>query len=465
MKRTLIVLIAVALLGIFPVQARIILPSVIADNMVLQQNQKVTIWGWSTIPNEKINVTGSWNNQTVAVNADATRWKVQLQTTTYGGPYTITIAGSETVTIHNVMLGEVWLASGQSNMEMCVDSVSKGFAGVLNREQEIASANLPQIRMFTVLKQTSDNPQDKCEGEWQVCTPENVKLFSATAYFFAKNLHQSLHVPIGIISTSWGGTNAETWVRKELITENAVLSESVKTLKKNTYWPVAPGSIYNAMLHPLQNYTIKGAIWYQGEANRKNASTYKQLMTTLITSWRAGWGYDFPFYYTQIAPYRYHDDANGALIPEAQLQTLVVPQTGMAVTNDIGNLGNIHPKNKQEVGRRLALWALANDYHQNIAFSGPLYTSKTIEGKTIVLHFDHTQGGLMAKGKTLTDFYISGADHVFMPAVAKIKGETVIVFNKNIKIPAAVRFAFSDTAQPNLYNGAGLPASCFRTDW
>ncbi len=447
------------------IQAKIILPSVITDNMVLQQNQLVSIWGWTTEVGEQIKVCGSWNRDTVSVKARMGVFEVKLQTPSYGGPYVVDIVGHEKHMIKNVMIGEVWVASGQSNMFMPVDSVLKRFQGVVNYKEEIKAADYPQIRMFTVSRIYSEHPQDNALGDWKVCSPENVKNFSATAYFFAKSLHQNLDIPIGIISSSWGGSNAKWWLSEEALAKNERLKEYyMPTAKQENKWQIKTGGLFNAMIHPFVKYAIKGVIWYQGESNRNDAVVYKDLMTSLIEDWRALWGYDFPFYFTQIAPYNYTKGVSGAYIREAQMQTLSVFNTGMAVTNDVGDLNNIHPLQKQQVGERLALWALAKDYHKDVVFSGPLYRSMSVQKNEIVIEFDYTEGGLVLKGELLTNFEIAGEDQVFLSAQAKIKGDKVIVFNSKIKNPVAVRFAFSDTAQANLYNQSGLPASSFRTD-
>ena len=465
MKMKILILVAGIFLLIPFVQAKITLPSVISDNMVLQQNTEVTLWGWTTQVNESLEITASWDQKLIPVNALNSRWEVMIKTPSYGGPYTLTIKAHETIKISNVMIGEVWLASGQSNMEMPVDSIHKGFHGVVNREKVIASGENPAIRMFTVLKRTSDFPQDNCEGVWEVATPKTVKLFSATAYFFALKLNAELNIPIGIIHSSWGGTNAESWLRGELITDNKSLYNAyLKLFNPQKTWPVAPGARYNTMIHPLEKYTIRGAIWYQGESNRENANVYSEVMTKLIMSWRSVWGSEMPFYYAQIAPYTYDNGISSAYIRESQLQNLSVPNTGMAVTNDIGSLETIHPKQKREVGERLALWALAKNYNKKIVFSGPIYRSCEVVKNKIIVSFDYVGDGLKSNGKTLNCFQISGVDSVFVPANALIKGERIEVSSSRVKYPVAVRFAFSDIAEPNLFNSAGLPASAFRTD-
>lgn len=464
MKQKQLLIAFFLLLSGFAVQAKVMLPSVISNNMVLQQKSTVTIWGWTSVVNEKLKITNTWNNDTVVVQAQAGRWGIDLQTPEFGGPYTITIQSHDVVKIRNVMIGEVWLASGQSNMEMPVDSVHKGFHGVTNYQQVIKNSENPDIRMFTVTKRISDFPQDDCDGAWLEATPENVKTFSSTGYFFAKKLNADLGVPVGILLSSWGGTNAESWMKREKTTEvDYLYTAFAKLYNQNKTWPVEPGSIYNAMIHPLEKYKIRGAIWYQGEANIKNAEVYKDVMTNLINEWRGAWGVNLPFYYVQIAPFSYNADRQSEFLREAQLKTLEVPNTGMVVTNDIGSLTTIHPKQKQQVGERLALWALAKDYKKETVFSGPLFRSMRVEGKNAIIEFDYAEG-LNVKGKSATCFEIAGEDQVFVPAEAKIKDDMVIVSAKNMKQPVAVRFAFSNTAQPNLFNAAGLPASAFRTD-
>jgi sialate O-acetylesterase len=268
-----------------------------------------------------------------------------------------------------------------------------------------------------------------------------------------------------MIHSSWGGTPAETWMPEKTVMNNPDYAAGIEKLYKQTWWPIRPGQAYNAMIHPLLNYRIAGAIWYQGESNSANPLIYKKLFPDMIVTWRKLWGIDFPFYYVQIAPYNYKGGMGATLVREAQLLTLSLPKTGMAVTNDIGNVDNIHPRDKEEVGRRLALWALAKTYGKNdIVYSGPLYNSMKINKNKIEISFDHIDSGLVKKGKTLSCFQIAGDDHKFVKANAVIKDDKVIVSNKKIKNPIAVRFAFSDTAEPNLFNSAGLPASAFRTD-
>lgn len=438
--------------------AKIWLPSIISDNMVLQQESSASIWGWTGRSNETITVIGSWNNIEVKIQAYQGSWLVNLPTPTAGGPYTITIKGHEEITIQNVLIGEVWICSGQSNMEWIAKR------GLINSEEEIQNANYSNIRFFTIPRVKSLNPQDNNPGNWTSCTSETMPNFSSVAYFFGRKLHKDLSVPIGLVSTSWGGTPIETWIPKEVLEKNNELLKSTN----NSYRPDDIGAAYNAMIHPITKYTIAGAIWYQGESNRFNPNSYYNSFPLLISSWRKKWNIEFPFYFVQIAPFNYKSpkEIASAIIRDAQLQTMLrVNKTGMVVTNDIGNINNIHPTNKQDVGKRLALWALAKTYDiKDIVFSGPVYKSMEIKKKKIIINFNYAQNGLIKKGKTTTEFFITGEDQIFYEAKAKIVNNTVEVSSSKVKKPIAVRFAFSDTSLPNLFNKAGLPASAFRTD-
>jgi len=442
--------------------AKIWLPSILSDNMVLQQNSEVTIWGWTTNTSEKISVIGSWNNVTVTTDAYQGTWSLKIKTPKSGGPFTLRIEGHEKIEIQNVLLGEVWVASGQSNMQWTPTQ------GLLNAEEEIDLAEYPNIRFFQVDQHTALYPQENTPGKWVECSSETMKDFSSIAYFFAKNIHDKLSIPMGMISSNWGGTPIETWIPSDLINENEELKEAATKVEEKPWWPNDAGLAYNAMIYPLSKFSIAGCIWYQGESNRQNPNSYYTSFPLLIKSWRKLWQKDFSFYYAQIAPFKYGkmDAIDAAIVRDAQLTTMLnTAKTGMAVTNDIGNLENIHPINKQEVGRRLAIWALTKDYGvEKLEHSGPIYRSMEIKKNKIILSFNHADNGLIKKGKHLTNFTIAGADKVFKIAKAKIVGNTIIVSVKNVKNPVAVRFAFTDTAEPNLFNTEGLPASAFRTD-
>ena len=442
------------------IQAKVSLPAIFSSHMVLQQNSEVTIWGWAN-PLEKVRVVGSWDNDTAKMTANnQAKWWITLKTPAAGGPYLLTVAGNDTIVLKDVMIGEVWLCSGQSNMEMSASW------GINNEAKEIAEANYPNIRLFQVDKRAAKYPQLDVAGTWKACTPNSMKNFSAAGYFFGRDLYKKINVPIGLINSSWGGTPAETWVNPDTISSNQVLSEAAKKISDKMPWcPGKPGKTYNSMIYPLIHFKIAGVIWYQGETNTANPETYSQLFSTLIEDWRSEWKEEFPFYYVQIAPYNYETPYTGVLVREAQLKCLSILKTGMVVISDIGNLTNIHPKDKQDVGKRLANWALAKTYNKKgISYSGPVYRSFKTEGNKIRIYFDYAENGLVARGGSLTNFQIAGNDSVFVPAKAEIKDSTVIVYSDKVQNPIAVRYAWENAVDPNLFNKENLPASSFRTD-
>lgn len=441
--------------------AKIILPSVFADNMVLQQNSTVAIWGWSD-PGETVKIVAGWNEKdTIKVKANnSSKWTTTIKTIGAGGPYSIRILGSSRVELKNVMLGEVWICSGQSNMEWSVN------AKIINGEEEAAKANHPNIRIFHVQKIGAEYPQENCNATWTVCSPETMRATSAVGYFFARELQQKLNVPIGIIVSAWGGTPAEVWIEKSRIEKNATLNNH-KYNEKFDWWPGTPGTLYNSMIAPLVPYGIAGAIWYQGESNCGNYQIYAQLMKTLIENWRADFKKDFPFYLVQIAPYTYGDKGTSEYLREQQeLITKTVPNTGMVVVSDlVDNVKDIHPRNKVDVGKRLANYALAETYKQNIsAYKSPAYQSMQVEKDKIRLSFSDVITGLKSTGKTPMQFLIAGDDQKFVPATAKIEGSTVILSSKLVKTPVAARFCFDDTSMPDVFSTEGLPLAPFRTD-
>lgn len=440
--------------------ANVTLPAIFGDHMVLQQNAAVTIWGWAK-PLEEVSVAGSWGDKVLKIKTNNKgTWQVKLQTPTAGGPYAIEIQGYNKLIINDVLIGEVWLCSGQSNMEWTPK------AGIDNAAPEIAKANQPTIRFFTVSNRSAETPQLDLEGHWEVCTPESMTNFSAIGYFFGKQVQENLNVPMGLINSSWGGTPAEAWMNANVLVQNKMLAEAATKLPDVPWGPEESGSIYNAMLAPLTSYRISGALWYQGEANTINGSTYDLLLTAMIQSWRKEWGYEFPFYYVQIAPYKYGRPQEGAVVRDAQRRALAsIPNAGMVVVSDIGDIKDIHPKNKVDVGIRLANLALNKTYaKRGLPASGPLYRNMNIEKDKIRITFDYADNGFLIKGKELTHFEIAGEDQQYVNATAKIEGNTILVQAKNVKNPVAVRFAWDNTAEPNLFNKEGLPASCFRTD-
>ena len=621
-------------------QAEIKLPAIISNNMLLQQNINVPIWGWAN-PGEEISVTASWKSGTLSTKADENgNWKLNIETPKAGGPYTLTFSGENELVVKNVLIGEVWLCSGQSNMEMPL----KGWENqpVKNSEEEIENANYAEIRIFTVEKNTSLTPLKDVKGEWKLVTPENIKNFSATAYFFGKELYNNLNIPIGLIHTSWGGTVAEAWTSEKALRElkdfdvelnkidsikpfiNKVIAEDIKlkkeyekliinpdikflkdstddwvsmnvpstweeegyknldgiawfrtsteipsnwkgkdlilnlgpiddiditwlngekigeTKKEGFYWaqereykisntlvnqgknelavrvvdfsgagglygaknqlkiypegsgiqdtiflsgkwkfkvekkapviqysenPNRPAALYNAMIAPLVPYSIKGAIWYQGESNVGRAAQYARLFPLMIQNWRSVWGEgDFPFYFAQIAPFGYMGDGTkSASLRNAQrISASKVKNCGMAVLLDIGSLETIHPANKEEVGRRLSLLALDHTYSQDIVSSGPVVDQISVKDNLAILNFTSIFKGLVAGNEGLKSFEIAGEDGNFFPATAIIEANTIIVHAKNVPNPNTVRYAWKDKAIAELFNTKGLPASTFQ---
>ena len=435
------------------------LPSVFGDNMVLQQNSEATVWGWGE-PGSEIKISGSWNNDTVKTKiSNQAEWKVKLRTPSAGGPFTISINNTEVV-LKNVMIGEVWICSGQSNMEWSADSK------INNTDEEIKNADYPNIRFLHVKKMGSNTPQNNCFAQWEVCTPATMHSFSAIGYFFGRQLHQNLNIPIGIIEVAWGGTPAEVWVKADLVKSDPLLQACAAKLVTYDWWPSKPGVVYNSMIAPLLSLKVAGAIWYQGEGNAGSPESYRKLLKTLIENWRHDFETDFPFYYVQIAPFSYGESTKAATIREMQMQSMDIPKTGMVVVSDlVDDVKNIHPRNKQDVGKRLANWALAETYGvKNIVYKHPLYESMKVEKNKIRITFSNVSNGLTVKGDEIKCFEIAGADQVFKPAKVKIDGNTVIVWAKDLKAPVAVRFSFSNDAIGNIFSHEGLPVAPFRTD-
>jgi len=479
------------------------LPALFSEHAVLQQGVSVPVWGWAD-PGEEVTVEFAGQSRQVKAAANGT-WRISLDALkpSQAGAELV-VKGKNTLTVKDVLVGEVWLGSGQSNMAMTVNRC-KDF------EKEQAAANFPGIRMFTVPRVVATEPQTACEGTWVVCASNTVEAFSATAYFMGRELHRKLGVPVGLINSSWGGTPVEAWTSREAMGAVPALAavtgpwdekvaapwdktkmmegyakrmdawkEQVKMAKaagksapRAPQKPVdprlsqhRPANLYNAMIAPLIPYALRGAVWYQGESNARDNSAhlYGVQLQTLIQDWRARWGVTFPFAWVQLPNFR-ASDRNWPLVREGMLQTLSVPNTGMAITMDIGESRDIHPKNKQDVGLRLAFWALGEVYGKPVgAVSGPLPSGHAVKGDKVVCSFTHTDGGLVARGGALKGFVIAGADRVWHPAAAVIEGSAVVVSSPNVKAPVAVRYAWASDPECNLFNGAGLPASPFRTD-
>ncbi|MFN0054336.1 MAG: sialate O-acetylesterase [Planctomycetales bacterium] len=480
--------------------ANVRLPAIIGNNMVLQADKPLPIWGWAD-PGEEVTVTLGAAKETAKAD-DKGKWQVKLPAQKSSAtPVEMTVAGKNTLQLKNILVGEVWGGSGQSNMQWSV-------AASANPQQEIAAANYPQIRLFIVPNRLSSAPLDDVQAQWVVCSPQTVAPSSAVLYFFGRELHKKLNVPMGLVTCAWGGSRIQPWITPVQLKSHADLKNDLdlynkqrvdRTAARTEYlgsvkaWlegaekaaangqefpdppplpgdPAAtftsPSAMYNGMVHGIQPFALRGWLWYQGESNRGEGMYYTACTKGLVESWRKLWG-DFPFLYVQLAPYRYGN--NETWLPElweAQTAALSIPNTGMAVTTDIATVGDIHPPNKQDVGKRLSLWALAQTYGQkDLVYSSPLYDSMAVEGKQIRIKFKHTGGGLVARdGKDLSWFAIAGEDKQFHKAEAKIEGETVLVSCAAVSKPAAVRFGWHEIAEPNLSSKAGLPASPFRTD-
>ncbi len=467
-------------------RAELKLPAIFGDNMVLQQQQRVPVWGWSA-PGAAVTV--SFSGQTKSTHADAGgQWRVKLEKLNASfAPQTLTVESGETKTFTNILVGEVWLASGQSNMEKPIGK-QVGQKPVLNAEAELAAANYPGIRIFKVEKILSATPLDDVQKfqPWQECSSNALDSisFSAAAYFFGREIFTNLNVPVGLVESSWGGTRIEPWtppVGFAAVPSQAKLAQT--QLSTNKLSNTRPMAIYNAMIAPIAGFALRGALWYQGESNLMGTNDsndyreYADKMAALVGGWRKIWGEgDFPFYFVQLAPFKYFSGKmvrvnSPEMLPEFwTLQSLSaqrIKNTGMVVATDlVDNLDDIHPRDKATVGHRLALLALEKTYAQkNVISSGPVFRKAKFTNGKAILKFDHADGGLVSKGGgPLNWFTVAGADGKFISAEAKIVGDTVEVSAAGIARPVAVRFAWDETAQPNFFNGAGLPAEPFRTD-
>jgi sialate O-acetylesterase len=478
--------------------AEVRLPNVLSSHAVLQRDAPIHIWGWSN-PEETITVRFHDQTRSTAAN-DIGIWSLWLTPEHAGGPYTLTAQGSSTVTLTDILVGDVWLASGQSNMEIPLNGFP-GNAVIKNAQQEIAQANLPTVRLLRVEKKSSYFPLDDISATWTECTPQTAADFSAVAYFFGREINSKEHVPIGLIDSTWGGTPVESWIsmdgissdaglmplfanwaqftdgltNRELILtkekhEDAAAAQANQPKPQHPWHPDgiswAPASLFNGMIAPEVPYTMKGVIWYQGETNSdpKRAPLYAKLFPALIADWRAKWQEgDFPFFYVQISNFNSPNEDWG-MIRDAQRRTLSVANTAMAVSLDVGQKDNVHPPDKQTVGGRLALAARALVYGEpQLEYSGPLYRTATAEGSTMRIWFNHAKSGLSSKG-ALAGFEIAGTDGKFVPATAKIDGETVVVQAEGVNKPKAVRYGWSSFTDANLFNKDGLPASTFTTE-
>ena len=472
-----------------------------SDHMVLQSGMPAPVWGTAGA-GERVTVSFNGQKQSATAGADG-KWMVRLADIKSGGPFQMIIAGTNSVTVSDVLVGEVWLGSGQSNMAFTVSKKKASYAGLINEEQEIAAANYPKLRMFTGKNAKAYEPQSSVDGQWVVCSPETVPGFSAVAYLFGRNLHKELDVPVGMLVLAFGASTAESWIPRGAMAADPLLKPllegldaAVKFYRDN---PQAPGDqapkppqtinarpgppprqqrdpvqdqhqptvLFNGMIYPAIPYAIRGVIWYQGESivgGDEGVTQYPHVQNTLVKEWRKLWGEgDFPFYVVQLPALQ--NISNNPRVREGQAAILALPNGGMAVTIDIGDPKDVHPHNKEPLGDRLTRMALANVYHRNIEYSGPVYESMKIEGSTIRVKFSHLGGGLDAKGGPLKWFQVAGADRKFVDAEARIEGDSVIVSRTDVTVPQAARYAWDNYPEGcNLYNAAGLPAAPFRTD-
>lgn len=452
--------------------AEIKLPAIFSNNMLIQQKTTMNFWGKAD-NNSKITVTTSWNNKKItAVSDEKGNWKMSFPTPVAGGPYKISVSDGKTITLDNILAGELWLCSGQSNMEMPM----KGFKNqpVDGSNMDILKSTNPDIRLFTVKRNSTIEAQNDVTGKWEEANPESVRDFSATGYYFGRLLQQTLHVPVGLILSSWGGSCIEAWMTSDMLRA----FPSVKIPKKEADIKEknrTPTTLYQAMINPIVGLTIKGIIWYQGESNYDRASSYTDMFKTMVADWRKNWAQKdtIPFYYCQIAPYDYSiitekgkEVINSAYLREAQMKAEAqIPQSGMAVLLDAGLEKGIHPRKKQIAGERLTLLALSKTYGvKGIAAESPVYKDIQIKGDTVIVSFDRAPMWINANNFESKLFTVAGADKIFHPAKAWIERSKVLVKSDEVKNPVAVRYAFDNYVEGDLFGDGGLPVSSFRSD-
>lgn len=465
-------LLLLVITGVYSSKAEIRLPSIFGDHMVLQQKIEAPVWGKAT-PKKVVRLITSWNRKTYSAIADHNgKWLIKVATPPAGGPYSITISDGKQIVLNDVLIGEVWICSGQSNMQMTM----KGYNNepVTGSNEAIATSTNNNIRLFTVERDKSLVRAEDFRGEWLECLPGNVADFSAVAYFFGKMMQNTLNVPVGLVCSSYGGTRIEPWISEDGFDEFDWIKMPDKSTKDD-YSIQTPTVLFNAMIAPMAGYAFRGCLWYQGESNWREPERYEKLMQGMVKNWRKQWGIgDFPFYYVQIAPFGYvspfEQDSPptplSALLREAQFKaSAVIPNSGMVSLLDIGEKRSIHPPRKKEVGERLAFLALAKTYgFKGVEYSGPVLKEMTIEGQLVKLTFNHAEKGLTTFGKELEHFSIAGENKRFFPAKAYITGKGITLFSPQVEKPVAVRYAFDDFVTGTLYNTNGLPASSFRTD-
>ncbi|CAN5628193.1 sialate O-acetylesterase [soil metagenome] len=470
-----------------------------SDHAVLQSGMPLPVWGTAE-PGEKVTVTLGNQVQSTLAAIDG-RWMLKLGKLAPGGPFLMTIAGRNIVTVSDVLIGEDWIGSGQSNMAFTVSEKVAKYAGMLDEEKEIAAANYPQLRIFMATTKKSYAPESEIQGEWKIATPESAPAFSAVAYLFGRNLNQALKEPVGMVVVAFGASTAESWISRQALAADPEMTPMLTRFDDlyNFYKahpdattdqsPAAPQTInsrpgkpgplhdpvqdqhqptvlYNGMLYPILPFAMRGVIWYQGESivgGKSGVALYPHVMEALVKDWRAAWGEgDFPFYCVQLPPLK--NISNNPMVREGQAKLLTLPHTGMAVTLDVGEATNVHPKNKEPVGDRLSRIALANAYGRKVEFFGPVFAAAKVDGAKIVVRFSHAEG-LTAKDGPLQWFQIAGADGHYVDAMATVQGTSVVARSDQVPAPVYVRYAWDNYPQgANLVNGAGLPAAPFRTD-
>lgn len=453
--------------------SQIKLPALFSDNMILQQETEVPVWGWGA-ENSNYKIETSWNQKSYPVKTDRSgRWQLEVSTPKAGGPFSITVSNEDKKKIiENVMIGEVWLCSGQSNMEMPL----KGFPGqpVKGGNEAIVKSANQNIRLITVPRDSRVKPKEDFEASWQVASPEHTSEFSATAWYFGSLLHEVLDVPVGLIHVSYGGSNVEAWMNAEMLKdfESISIPDTQEDIEEPNRTATA---LYNGMLSPVIGYGIKGAIWYQGESNYDRPFQYKHLLKKMVNSWREIWGQgEFPFYYAQIAPFDYSvftpdtivEKYNSAYLREAQLKAShEINNSGMAVLMDVGEKTNIHPAQKKKGGYRLAFLALAKTYGlKGFEFQSPEFNAMEIKGSTVIVSFNNVPNGITSYGREVTGFQIAGENKVFYPASTVLRSKSIMLSSPHVKKPVAVRYLFKDYAEAELFSTGGLPVSSFRTD-
>lgn len=460
------VALAVLMLVGTPSRAAVRLPNVLGSGMVIQRDTDAAIWGWAD-PGEAVRVRASWSADATgeARADDRGRWRVILRTPRAGGPFTITVEGTNTITLGDVMSGDVWVCSGQSNMEWPL-------AASKDADRAVGQATHAGIRLYDVTNVTAATPRDDSPAQtlgsapgWTACSPASAKGFSAVAYYFARELHESLGVPVGLIGSNWGGTPAEAWTSAVGLADFPEFAPALAKLGEPDAkpGPGTPASLYNGMIAPLTPMAIRGAIWYQGESNVGRAEQYARLFPAMIADWRRAFGREFPFYFVQIAPFAYKGDTGAAAeLRVAQAAALALPQTGMVVTMDVGDPLDIHPRDKQTVGERLARLALHRTFGKtDVPCDGPEFASARAEGSGVRVVLRHAEG-LESRGGPPEGFEVAGADGVFRKAAARVEGDAIVLNAEGVREPRAVRFGWGAASGSNVFNRAGLPLASFR---